>query len=80
MKFLQLPVLTCIGCNSMDYYCIHWILFYLTVIIIGVDATETENYTELYTLLFSSIIFLPAITYWHSLLKDIKWNNILIKS
>ncbi len=68
LRFFQLPVLTSIGRNSMDYYCFHWILFSFVCIIFRFDNSGVPNYRELYTLLAASILCLPCYSYWKSII------------
>lgn len=65
LRFFQLPVLTNIGRTSMDYYCAHWILFYIVCILFEFNNSNAlPNYDELWTLLLDSIIVLPCYSYW----------------
>ena len=70
LKFLQFPVLTSIGRNSMEYYCAHWILFQIVVIVFNYGDNVAANYEELMELLWASVIVLPCYQYWYKILKE----------
>lgn len=65
LKILQLPILTNVGKYSIDYYCAHWILFNVIVLIYSFRDQDIPNYYELYVLLAWSAIVLPSYSYWH---------------
>lgn len=73
LKFLQFPVLTSIGRESMNYYCSHWILFYLVIISAGINGKNINGYSELSLLVISSIIVLPCYSYWYSSINSKGW-------
>lgn len=68
-KFLQLPVLTSIGRNSMEYYCLHWILFEV-IQFRCFRSIQEPNYDDLWTLIFYSVLILPCVSYWIKLCKQ----------
>lgn len=76
LHVFQLPLLQSIGRNSMDYYCAHWILFYIVILIFDFPQDGSTNYTLLWILIISSAIILPTYSY---LLKAGK-NNIKINT
>lgn len=65
LRMLQLPLLTNVGKYSMDYYCAHWILFNVIVLIYSLRDQDIPNYYELYVLLAWSAIVLPCFSYWY---------------
>jgi hypothetical protein len=67
IKFIQFPILTSIGRNSMEYFCAHWILFHIVAIIYKYGENVAPNYDELFTLLWASVIVLPCYQYWYKL-------------
>lgn len=78
LRPFQLPVLTSIGRNSMDYYCAHWILFYLVCLILGFDNRNgLPNYDEFWKLLIASIIVLPSYSYWISLKQNLRLGKVV---
>lgn len=75
-KFFQLPALTSIGRKSMSYYCAHWILFSLTILIMGFSANGIPDYTKFWTLVFASILILPTYDYWLGCINEMKSNKV----
>lgn len=67
-KIFQLPELCSIGMNSLSYYCLHWIVFYVVFILCNFKSSDIPNYDLLYELMFWSIIILPILTYFRSLI------------
>lgn len=67
LSFLQLPVLTEIGRNSLDYYCSHWIVFSIVVNLYNIPDLTTANYNEFYLLLVACALVIPCYSYWRLL-------------
>lgn len=70
LKIFQFPLLSSIGRDSMAYYCYHWILFHILVIIYDFPQNGISNYREFWTFTICSIIILPIIAYWRNLIKQ----------
>ena len=68
LKIFQLPELCSIGLNSISYYCFHWINFYIVFILSKTNSSGSPNYDLLYKLVIGSILVLPILAYFRTLL------------
>lgn len=62
-RLLQMPLLTSVGKNSMDYYCAHWILFYAVLTVYDFPRNGLPDYDKFWTIIIAGIIFLPIYNY-----------------
>lgn len=68
-RILQLPILTSIGENSMEYFCSHWILFIIIKQIYYPNFQGIPCYDFLWKLVISCVLILPCYAYWKKLSK-----------
>lgn len=69
LDLLKFPALTSIGRNSLSYYCLHWILFNIVVVLYNFKPYSSPDYLILFTLITYSIVILPVIAHFTNFIK-----------